>query len=392
MVSGTTAGMPTETVGVLAAAATPLLGAIGLFIWNKTWTGDAFALNLVKCWVGTIGFVVAGIASRRGDWLKSAGPEVTAWLVLSAFIGITLGDNLWLYSLRVIGARRVILIDILKPFIALGLAKAALGEGVSVAVALGMCVTLAGVLTVSLEENKNHGAHANAEDVPPSGEGGTSGTNAGDADTRRTTVRDEEKTSLRARGDVYVPNDKTDEDVLEEGDENRSSDSATTVAGSKMITGYFAAAANVALDTWGTVLTKQHGGALNTWEINFVRFGSAAATLALVAAAKVFLSRRNSRRASDSSPVAFAEATKSARRRRRTARQGRVRLEKDADMDAVPRFVQTGVGSDPARRRVHDVSRARLGELRAVPRFVARGFLDAHVRRTRYTRCLSGRS
>ena len=313
MVSGTTAGMPTETVGVLAAAATPLLGAIGLFIWNKTWTGDAFALNLVKCWVGTIGFVVAGIASRRGDWLKSAGPEVTGWLVLSAFIGITLGDNLWLYSLRVIGARRVILIDILKPFIALGLAKAALGEGVSVAVALGMCVTLAGVLTVSLEENKNHGAHANAEDVPPSGEGGTSGTNAGDADTRRTTVRDEEKTSLRARGDVYVPNDKTDEDVLEEGDENRSSDSATTVAGSKMITGYFAAAANVALDTWGTVLTKQHGGALNTWEINFVRFGSAAATLALVAAAKVFLSRRNSRRASDSSPVASRRGDEVAR-------------------------------------------------------------------------------
>ena len=42
----------------------------------------------------------------------------------------------------------------------------------------------------------------------------------------------------------------------------------------------------MALDTWGTVLTKQHGGGLNTWEINFVRFGSAAATLALVAAAK----------------------------------------------------------------------------------------------------------
>lgn len=308
MVSGTTAGMPTETVGVLAAAATPLLGAIGLFIWNKTWTGDAFALNLVKCWVGTIGFVVAGIASRRDDWLKSAGPEVTGWLVLSAFIGITLGDNLWLYSLRVIGARRVILIDILKPFIALGLAKAALGEGVSVAVALGMCVTLAGVLTVSLEENKNH-ANANAVG-PPSGEGGTSGTNA-DADTRRTTVSDEEKTSLRARGDVYVPNNKTDKDDGEEGDENRS-DSATTVAGSKMVTGYFAAAANVALDTWGTVLTKQHGGSLNTWEINFVRFGSAAATLALVAAAKVFLSRLR-RNAADSSPVAFRRGDEVAR-------------------------------------------------------------------------------
>ena len=313
MVSGTTAGMPTETVGVLAAAATPLLGAIGLFIWNKTWTGDAFALNLVKCWVGTIGFVVAGMASRRGDWLSDATPEVAAWLVLSAFIGISLGDNLWLYSLRVIGARRVILIDILKPFIALGLAKHALGEGVSVAVALGMCVTLAGVLAVSLEENKNH-ANANAnETIEVSGEVvGTTGTPT-DADTRQTTGRDEEKTHRGARGDAYVPKNKkkTDEDeLLEEEDEKprafSPSVSATTVAGSKMITGYFAAAANVALDTWGTVLTKQHGGSLNTWEINFVRFGSAAATLALVAAAKVFLSRLN-RRGADFSPVASLE-------------------------------------------------------------------------------------
>jgi drug/metabolite transporter (DMT)-like permease len=51
---------------------------------------------------------------------------------------------------------------------------------------------------------------------------------------------------------------------------------------------------------------------LNTWEINFVRFGSAAATLALVAAAKVFLSRLR-RNASDSSPVAFRRGDESVR-------------------------------------------------------------------------------
>jgi len=51
---------------------------------------------------------------------------------------------------------------------------------------------------------------------------------------------------------------------------------------------------------------------LNTWEINFVRFGSAAATLALVAAAKVFLSRLR-RNAADSSPVAFRRGDEVAR-------------------------------------------------------------------------------
>ena len=60
--------------------------------------------------------------------------------------------------------------------------------------------------------------------------------------------------------------------------------------------GYAAAAANVALDAWGTVLTKRHGGDLDTWEINFVRFGSAAATLALGAAFARALDRSSDRR------------------------------------------------------------------------------------------------
>ena len=287
MVSGTTAGMPTETVGVLAAAATPLLGAIGLFIWSKVWTGDAFALNLVKCSVGTMGFVVAGVASQSGAWLSNASAEVTAWLVLSAFIGIVVGDNLWLYSLRVLGARRVILIDILKPFIALGMAKAALGEGVSVAVALGMCVTLGGVLTVSLEENRtgDEAADVESSDREYGNTGSRNDTNARDTET-----------------DVAETNDI--EDVVGAVDENPTPEHLRASASSAprrnpalktlkppfspsvFVGGYVAAAANVALDTWGTVLTKQHGGGLNTWEINFVRFGSAAATLALFAAAK----------------------------------------------------------------------------------------------------------
>ena len=276
MVSGTTAGMPTETVGVLAAAATPLLGAIGLFIWSKVWTGDAFALNLVKCSVGTIGFVVAGVASRSGAWLSNASAEVTAWLVLSAFIGIVVGDNLWLYSLRVIGARRVILIDILKPFIALGMAKAALGEGVSVAVALGMCVTLGGVLTVSLEENRTGDEENGDVDRDPV---------INDTNARFT------ETDVAETSDVEGVVGAVDEyETPEQERVSASSAPRRNPAGLKTKTlkppfspsvfvgGYVAAAANVALDTWGTVLTKQHGGGLNTWEINFVRFGSAAAT------------------------------------------------------------------------------------------------------------------
>ena len=285
MVSGTTAGMPTETVGVLAAAATPLLGAIGLFIWSKVWTGDAFALNLVKCTVGTMGFVVAGVASQSGAWLSNASAEVTAWLVLSAFIGIVVGDNLWLYSLRVLGARRVILIDILKPFIALGMAKAALGEGVSVAVALGMCVTLGGVLTVSLEENRT-GDEENGETDRDSVKNDT---NAFDTVTDVTETSDVEGV-VGAVDEYETPEHPIRASASSAPRRNPAGLKTKTLkppfSPSVFVGGYVAAAANVALDTWGTVLTKQHGGGLNTWEINFVRFGSAAATLALVAAAK----------------------------------------------------------------------------------------------------------
>jgi drug/metabolite transporter (DMT)-like permease len=178
----------------------------------------------------------------------------------------------------------VILIDILKPFIALGMAKAALGEGVSVAVALGMCVTLGGVLTVSLEENRT-GDEAADVDREYGNAGSRNDTNARDTET-----------------DVAETNDV--EGVVGAVDANRTPErlrfpaprrnpalkTAETLkppfSPSAFVGGYVAAAANVALDTWGTVLTKQHAGGLNTWEINFVRFGSAAATLALFAAAK----------------------------------------------------------------------------------------------------------
>ena len=55
-----------------------------------------------------------------------------AWfLVISAFIGITVGDNCWLIALKAIGARRVILVDAIKPFAAALLAWPIFGEEIS---------------------------------------------------------------------------------------------------------------------------------------------------------------------------------------------------------------------------------------------------------------------
>ena len=286
VITASSASMSSESIGIVAAAATPLLGAVGLFIWNKVWTGDAYTLNLVKCTLGSFGFVVVGLATRGAGWLAAATPETVAWLVVSAFVGIVIGDNLWLHSLQVLGARRVILIDILKPFIALAMARFVLLEGISVSVALGMVVTLCGVLAVSLEKTEDH-------------------------------ERGPAENNTEKDGDVdgSIPDDVLLEVALDDApapkddDEAADADAKPVVfssGGDRMVVGYVAAALNVAFDTWGTVLTKQHGGALNTWEINLVRFGSAALTLALGAAFRGRTASRGIERATSASTIGDA--------------------------------------------------------------------------------------
>jgi len=53
----------------------------------------------------------------------------------------------------------------------------------------------------------------------------------------------------------------------------------------KLFWGYTAAAVNVLVDAYGSLLTKQHAGSLNTFDISLVRFGSAAAMLLATALA-----------------------------------------------------------------------------------------------------------
>jgi drug/metabolite transporter (DMT)-like permease len=265
--------------GVLAAAATPLLGAIGLFAWSRAWTGTAFALNLVKCSVGTLGFALMGMLTTvDAGWLAGATPTAVTWLVMSSLLGIVVGDNLWLHALRVIGARRVILVGILQPFVALILARAVLREPVSAATIAGMAVTLIGVLTVSLEK----------DDATGGGDDGDDG-DGGDGEGGPAEVELPEMGGASAAAAVAE-------------DATASTATAFSAAAAARSRGYAAAALNVVFDTLGTVLTKRHGASMNTWEINFIRFGFAAVSLACVAGVRAAVARRGS----DASNAAYA--------------------------------------------------------------------------------------
>ena len=305
-----------EASGLVAAAVSPLLGAVGLFLWGKVWTGDAYALNLVKCSVGSLGFVLVGALARGDGWLAALTPDALRWLVASALVGIVVGDNLWLRALRVLGARRVILVDVLKPFVAAALARVELGEGVSPGIVVGMAVTMGGVLAVALERENADGRRGREK-----GEGGDGGEAPGaggegmnDGEGGRDGEDDGEEvnggegasvTNCAGEKEEGLPNSVTIEHLGRSDGRSAASASVLRVGPSPisdasprgaLAGGYAAAAANVALDAWGTVLTKRHGGDLDTWEINFVRFGSAAATLALGAAFARALDRSSDRR------------------------------------------------------------------------------------------------
>ena len=70
------------------------------------------------------------------------------FLVVSAFIGITIGDNCWLIALRLIGARRVIMVDAIKPFASALLAWPVFGEETSYLTIIGMTVCTVGIVCV----------------------------------------------------------------------------------------------------------------------------------------------------------------------------------------------------------------------------------------------------
>ncbi len=169
-------------VGVAAAAGAPGLCAAGVFLWARSWRGSPFALNLFKCCLGSCGFlVVAGAlaAAGKGGGTGGAGgspggglsggggfgdvaPAEVAWLSLSGVLGIVVGDNAWLLSLQILGPRRVVFCDNLKPFLAAAAGHWWLREELSMAPLLaGMFLTAAGVSVISLEKARSESESAN---------------------------------------------------------------------------------------------------------------------------------------------------------------------------------------------------------------------------------------
>ena len=149
-------------LGLGAGLLSPLMMTIGFIIWDKSWIGSAATLNIFKCSIGALLFLFTIIVLGHSDLHEFASLNA-GMLMLSSFLGIVIGDNMWLMALQLIGARRVILVDSIKPFLASIFGWWILNETISAFGYLGMAVTIVGVLIVSLEREPDSSETSAAE-------------------------------------------------------------------------------------------------------------------------------------------------------------------------------------------------------------------------------------
>lgn len=239
--------------GVICASLAPLSMTVGFIIWGENWKGSAFALNLFKCVFASILFLIISMSIRKLD-ISTISLDM---LIVSSVLGILVGDIAWLQALQTIGARQVITFDILKPFLSAILSHFVLGETLDYTIIFGILLSSLGILIVALESSSDKLKNRNLTKMP---------------------------VNLNSDHEIELYSSHDFQDDESEVNAQKSKSSPKEEIDTKVLSreelfigayGYTLAAVNVILDAYGTVLTKQHGVLLNTWEINLIRFGFA---------------------------------------------------------------------------------------------------------------------
>ena len=268
--------------GVLAAVGAPFFMATGFIIWDKIWKigqGSAFALNLFKCNLAAVWFLVVSFVfgwKTRTNGTDDLEPifsiNSVGFLVLSGFIGIIVGDLAWLEALRLLGATQVFLIDSLKPFSAALMGWLILGEAVNPIAYSGIVLTIVGILIVSFEKEKQ----SVPKELPQD-----------ECDNESENVKNEGD-NKHHKNDIELMVEDVSDDVM--SDEKGIHKSHFCFRSSR---GYVFAVGNVFLDTYGSLLTKQYGIGMSTFAINLIRFGSAGVFMASVTILMIICQNKN---------------------------------------------------------------------------------------------------
>jgi drug/metabolite transporter (DMT)-like permease len=304
--------MNDETTGILAAVAAPLFMTLGFIIWDVTWKtsgGSAFALNLFKCNLAALGFLIitfilgwnTATATNNGNNLQNSNDQFdgqdmivavvfstrtsVSFLILSGFIGIIIGDLAWLEALRLLGATKVLVIDSIKPFTAALLGWIFLDESVHTIAYSGIVLTIIGVLVVSLERGRKEEEKEEKENCETNDNQSVLVLNIDADDSNSNHMDSSDDIHENERSDIIIAEeDINDRSIMNDNDNNNDIDN-NLYSKCRLLwnfRGYVFAIGNVFLDTYGSLLTKKYGVGMSTWAINLVRFGSAGIFMAII--------------------------------------------------------------------------------------------------------------
>jgi len=138
-----------QIAGLVAAAC----WAIGSFIYSRL-DAPAAAMNLAKNAIsGTL--LVASIplfGSGLAPWL-AAPASAYLWLVISAVVGIQIGDAAYFRSIQILGPRKALVLTTLTPPFSAVLGWFWLAEQLELPALVAMAITLAGIAVVIRDRN-----------------------------------------------------------------------------------------------------------------------------------------------------------------------------------------------------------------------------------------------
>jgi len=154
-----------EIAAILAAA----LWAVASVLFARLGRDDVspLAMNLLKCLIALVLLVATLALFENRIWPTHLSYWNTGVLAVSGFIGLTVGDTAFFGSLTRIGSRRALLLRALTPPITAVLAVPVLAEPLTLKMAVGIALTVGGVVWVIMErepEVRDDAARRSSED------------------------------------------------------------------------------------------------------------------------------------------------------------------------------------------------------------------------------------
>ena len=266
------------TAGLLS----PALQTVGLFIWQNRWKGDALGLNAFKgCFAslfhGSLA-IATTVSFRRAYEAKAVG-----FMILGSMLGIVIADTWWLVALDRLGARKMIAIDAIKPFLAVGFGAWILGDKVPTLALVGVFITTVGIFLVNYTRKK--GSHKGDSEVESSDDEAPSF----DEVESTTMALNPLPSSAASKVNIDGPRVSSVETTSVINDGRNLTPSGLAIA-------YLYAVGNVMLDVYAATITVEHHGDLTAADVSLIRFGFAGVVLTLMFGAKECAGRISSPR------------------------------------------------------------------------------------------------